>query len=136
MTLHNILNTAASGWGVVLMIIFLSLIQISPLKINPWDKIFQWIGDKINKDTQANIDKMQRKIDSMWVSAHRNLILKFARECRSNIEHSPDEWAYILNIAEEYENYTNENHISNGIIKQDTQFLRTLYQELSRERKI
>lgn len=52
MTLHNILNTAASGWGVVLMIIFLSLIQISPLKINPWDKIFRWIGDKINKDTQ------------------------------------------------------------------------------------
>lgn len=136
MTLHNILNTAASGWGVVIMIIFLSLIQISPLKINPWDKIFRWIGDKINKDTQANIDKMQRKIDSMWVSAHRNLILKFARECRNNIEHSTDEWAYILNIAEEYENYTNENHISNGIIKQDTQFLRTLYQELSRERKI
>ena len=36
----------------------------------------------------------------------------------------------------EFEKYVEENHVTNGIITQDTAYLRTLYQELSRERKI
>ena len=38
-------------------------------------------------------------------------------------------------MAEEYEKYVEEKHITNGIISQDTHYLRNLYQELSMEHK-
>ena len=36
-----------AGWAITLLILLLSLIQISPLKLNPWDSIFAWIGKKM-----------------------------------------------------------------------------------------
>ena len=33
-----------AGWAVVLLILFLSVIQISPVKLNPWDHLFSCLG--------------------------------------------------------------------------------------------
>ena len=38
-----------AGWAVVLIILLFSLIQISPLKLNPWDRLLEWIGSKLNE---------------------------------------------------------------------------------------
>ena len=54
----------------------------------------------------------------------------------AGIEHSSDEWTNVLNIAEEYERYINTSGATNGIITQDTAYIRNLYQELSREHRI
>ena len=129
--MHNII-----GLGTGAFVLLLSLIQISPLKLNPWDGIFSWLGKKLNSDTESRLDKLQKQVASMWVSSRRNAVLSFARECRSGIEHSPDEWMNVLNLAEEYEKHVIENHITNGIVTQDTAYLRNLYQELSHERRL
>ena len=111
-----------AGWALAVLIMLFSLIQISPLKLNPWDKILGWFGRKLNGKT--------------WINHHRQCILTFARECRAEIQHSSDEWTNVLNVAEEYEKYVTENKITNGIITQDTEYLRNLYQELSRDHRI
>jgi len=140
MTITEVLQKVTAGelagWACVLLILLLSLIQISPLKLNPWDHIFGWIGKKTNGATAKRLELLEKQIRDMWINNHRQHILTFARECRANIEHSSDEWTNVLNVAEEYEKYVEENHVTNGIITQDTAYLRTLYQELSRERKI
>ena len=125
-----------AGWGVATVVALLSLIQISPLKINPWDGLFTWLGEKLNSETEKRLDKLQRQVTSMWINSHRNTILQFARESRANIHHSLDEWKNLLNIAEEYEKYIHETNSTNGIVTQDTAYLRSLYLELSREHKI
>ncbi len=125
-----------TGWAVVMLIILFSLIQISPLKLNPWDSLFGWIGRKLNGETDKQLKELQNQISNMWINSHRHTILCFARESRAGVEHSPDEWTNLLNIAEEYEKYVSDNGITNGIITQDTVYLRELYQELSREHKI
>ena len=114
----------------------LSLIQISPLKLNPWDKLLGWFGKKLNGETEKRLKAVEKQIRDMWINNHRQSILTFARECRADIEHSSDEWTNVLNLAEEYEKYVTENKITNGIITQDTVYLRKLYQELSRNRKL
>ena len=38
--------------------------------------------------------------------------------------------------SEEYEKYVTENKVTNGIITQDTEYIRRLYQEMSREHRI
>ena len=125
-----------AGWAVMLILILMSLIEISPLKLNPWKHLLKWTGKTINEDTDKKIDDLQKQVRDMWVNNHRNQILIFAREARGGIEHSPDEWTNVLNQAEEYEKYVHERGITNGIVTQDTEYIRNLYQEMSREHRI
>ena len=125
-----------AGWAVVLLILLFSLIQIAPVKLNPWDSILGWFGQKLNGTMQRRLDDLEKQIRNMWINTHRQHILTFARECRAHIEHSSDEWTNVLNVAEEYEKMVHEQRITNGVITQDTAYIRRLYQELSREHKI
>ncbi len=133
--MYEIIEGGVAGW-VMILLGFLSLIQISPLQLNPWDTIFQWVGRKLNEETEKRLTEVEKQITGMWINDHRQKILTFARECRSNISHSSDEWSNVLNVSEEYEQYVREKNVTNGIITQDTEYLRTLYQELSREHKV
>ena len=72
----------------------------------------------------------------MWINTHRQSILTFARECRADMNHDAEEWNHILSIADEYEVYCAKNTVSNGVVKANTEYVRALYQELSREHKI
>lgn len=136
MGLNEILSKLNAGYITAGIVILLSLIQISPLKLNPWDKLLGWFGKKLNGATEKRLEAVEKQIRDMWINNHRQTVLTFARECRANIEHSSDEWTNLLNVAEEYEKYVAENKVTNGIITQDTEYLRKLYQELSREHKI
>ena len=44
--------------------------------------------------------------------------------------------AYILNVCEEYEDFCTRNEIVNGVVRQNTRYIRELYQELSRDHRI
>ena len=117
------------GWTGAAILLLLSLIQSSPVKLDPWDRIFAWIGGKLN----GNLQKQVREI---WINMHRQAILQFARECRAGQEHSEEEWSHVLNVADEYEQYCLKNSVINGVVKQDTLYIRQLYQELSRDHRI
>ena len=136
MGLNEILSRLNAGYITAGIVILLSLIQISPLKLNPWDKLLGWFGKKLNGATEKRLEAVEKQIRDMWINNHRQTVLTFARECRANIEHSSDEWTNVLNVAEEYERYVLENKVTNGIITQDTEYLRKLYQELSRDHKL
>ena len=136
MGLDAIWSKLNMGYVTAGIVILLSLIQISPLKLNPWDKLLGWFGKKLNGATEKRLETVEKQIRDMWINNHRQTVLTFARECRADIEHSSDEWTNVLNVAEEYEKYVIENKITNGIITQDTVYLRKLYQELSREHKL
>ena len=125
-----------AGWGITVILILMTLIQIAPIKVNPWDRILGWFGKKMNGETEKRLEAVEKQIQDMWVNSHRLCILTFARECRDGVKHSSDEWTNVLNVSEEYEKYVIENKITNGIVTQDTEFIRNLYQEMSREHKI
>ena len=125
-----------AGWGIVALALILSLIQISPLKINPWDSIFGWVGKKVNGKMQKQLEALQKQVNDLWINAHRQSILTFARECRADFHHDAEEWNHILAVADEYEQYCLRNTVSNGVVKADTQYIRDLYQQLSREHRI
>ena len=125
-----------AGWAVVLIVLLFSLIQISPLRMNPWDNILGWVGQKVNGDMQAQLKELKKHVQDMWVASHRQTVLMFAREARAGVEHSSDEWTNVLNIIAEYEAFCQGNTITNGIVKADSEYIRDLYQELSREHRI
>ncbi len=116
-----------SNIGIIILII-LSLIQIAPIKFNPYDKFFSWLQRKL-------LGNFSEKLDNLWINFYRQHILRFARECRQDIKHTKDEWHYALTIASEYETFCEDNHIANGIIDAETEYIRELYLECSKEGK-
>ena len=125
-----------AGWAAVLIIMLLSLVQIAPVKLNPWDSLFGWVGRKMNGQIQEQMDRLQKQVSDLWINSHRQSILTFARECRADIGHDAEEWNHILSVADEYETYCEKNTVSNGVVKADTRYIRELYQELSRQHRI
>lgn len=126
-----------AGWVIVsVLIVLLSLIQISPLKLNPWDKLFGWLGKKLNGDVEKETKDLQKQVRDLWINNHRQSILTFARESRSEMVHSAEEWSHILNLCEEYEKYCENNNVTNGVVRENTKYIRDLYQELSRDHRI
>ena len=121
-------NGSISNIGIIILII-LSFVQISPIKFNPYDKFFSWLRTKLLGDFDENIKDFRERIDSVWINFNRQHILRFARECRQNINHSRDEWRYVLSIANDYEKYCRDNNLTNGIIEAETEYIRDLYQE-------
>jgi hypothetical protein len=140
MTIVEIVNKMTAGelagWAVVLLILLFSMIQISPMKLNPWDNILGWFGRKINGKMHDQLKELQKQVSDIWINSHRQGILTFARECRAGIDHDAEEWNHILSVADEYEVYCAKNTVSNGVVKADTTYIRNLYQELSREHRI
>ena len=140
MTIYEVISKMTggelAGWAVVLLILLMSLIQISPVKLNPWDKLFAWFGKKINGEMHEQIKELKKQVSDIWINSHRQSILTFARECRADMHHDAEEWNHILSVADEYEVYCQKNVVSNGVVKADTEYIRSLYQELSREHKI
>ena len=125
-----------AGWGLIVLILLLSIVQISPLKLNPWDRIFSRVGQKANGKMQSQLNALSAQVREMWINKHRQTLLIFARECRAGIEHSADEWINALNVAEEYERYCESHAVTNGIVKADTAYIRELYLQLSRDHRI
>ena len=136
MGLNEILSKVNAGYVMAGIVVLLSLIQISPLKLNPWDKLLGWFGKKLNGGMEKQIKDLQKQVRDLWINNHRQSILTFARECRAEIEHSAEEWSHILNLCEEYERYCKTNDVTNGVVRQNTLYIRELYQRLSHEHRI
>ncbi len=122
-----------AGYVTAAVIVLLSIIQIAPVRLNPWDNILGWFGRKLNG---GKLEELQKQVRDMWISSHRQSILTFARECRANVGHDSEEWANVLNQCEDYELYCGKNQVANGVVKSNIAYIRALYQELSRDHRI
>ena len=114
----------------------ITLFEIVPIKINPWRTLFRWIGKAINgelkeqlSDLSSDVSELKSDFEMKKAEDMRWEILEFANTCRIGNEHSKDEWRHVMNQVSEYEEYTERKGITNGVIEEDTRFLRELYHE-------
>lgn len=111
------------GGGGALFIV-LALIQISPLKINPWSAIGRAIGRTLNKDvmdelktikkaqadTRQTLDDHIRIDDERNADLHRTYILRFNTELRQrDTKHTEEDFNEILYNIDCYERYCKEH---------------------------
>lgn len=114
MTVAEIL--LAGGGGVLLL---LTLIQITPIKINPWSAIAKAIGRAINGEVIGMLSEVKRKQESTSdrlnehirmddehnADEHRARILRFNNELIRDIPHTKEEFIDILADIDSYEQY-------------------------------
>lgn len=164
MTLQDIINEFSTNrWFWVA--IFLTLIEIAPIKINPLGALLRYIGKKttveINKKLdglkeeysnrenelrkshevltdsfntlQAEIHTVKREFEIKNANDKRWDILDFANSCRNGRKHGREEWEHVIDQLKCYETYVKEHKIDNGVIEEETQYLRELYRERCRK---
>jgi len=127
----------------IVLAVFLSLVQIAPIKINPWDTILGWLGSKINAGVKKQLDAVSQQSNvqkeefrEFWIDYQREAILRFSRECSQDMSHSREEWNHILDIIKRYETFCSKHEIANGVIEENSSYLRDLHKQLLQEHRI
>lgn len=124
MNLNDFLNNLNLGNLSFIVIMVLSLVEISPIKINPWSMLIRWfarllgISDLKTEIVQVRdrMDELEKKIDNMKISeeekeqlkealAARRRILRFNDELLLKIKHSKEMFDDILKDITDYDNY-------------------------------
>ena len=106
-----------------------SIVEVAPIKINPWSRIFNWIAEAIVGDLKKEFFEFKKDSEAKTADRMRWDILSFANSCRRGQEHSKDEWWHCISQIKEYEEYTQKKDIINGVIEEDSEYLRELYHE-------
>lgn len=118
MTIQEIL---AGGGGALLIV--MTLVQVAPVKINPWSAIAKALGRAINGEVMGKLEEMgqvqqatQRRLDAhikmddeRAADMHRARILQFNNELIRDIPHTREEFIEILAEIDGYERFCREH---------------------------
>jgi hypothetical protein len=116
-----------SGGAVVVLT---TIIQVTPIKINPWSWLGKCIGRAINGEVISKVDNLsdnltslRNECDEREASLCRTHILRFGDELLHGVSHSQEHFLQILVDIDKYEKYCNShptyrNNIANATIKQ------------------
>lgn len=98
--------------GVLITSLLATLIQISPIKIDPWTALARAIGRAINGEVIEKVDKLENsvtalnnKVDEGGAKTARARILRFGDEIIHGVRHSKEHFDDILDDMTDYEHY-------------------------------
>lgn len=124
-------------WGGGGIIILMSLIQVSPIKFNPWSWLARKIGRAINGEVIEEVKIMRQDIknnkeddDQQWALLSRSHILRFGDELLHGVDHSKEHFDQILLDITKYELYC-ETHpkFPNGQAVETIKHIKETYQK-------
>ena len=132
-------------WNHLIYIIFgLSvIIQITPIKLNPWSALFKWFGNAINgeiKESINNVNKiikvintemsdMKDEIRSNEKDRIRWEVLDFANSCHNGKNHSKDEFLHIITLNDKYKELLKATKDNNGVFNAEYEYVYNLFQQ-------
>lgn len=145
----EILQSITAGQWTLITIGLLSLIQITPIKINPWSWLGKQIGRAINKEVMDKQDEFQResqeyrrnndlqiktlsnKLDKRTAEDTRNRILRFGDEVKNKqFKHSEEYYNQILADITDYDKYCREHpNFQNERTVVTTKIIKESYEE-------
>lgn len=110
----NLKELLTGGSGILLAV--LTLIQIAPVKVNPWSWIAKKLGKAINGEVVEKVDSLgtdirnlRNECEEREATACRTRILRFGDEILHGVRHSKEHFDQILIDITAYEIYC-DNH--------------------------
>lgn len=114
-----------------------TLVQIAPIKANPWTWVAKAIGKAINEEVIQKVDKLEGDLQKLKnhseehaAKSCRIRILRFGDELLHGKHHSKEHFDQILMDITEYEHYCN-NHpeFKNNITVITTSRIMAIYEQ-------
>lgn len=117
--------------------VLMTIVQISPIKLNPWSWIGKIIGRAINGEVLEKVDKLSQDVqhnkeddDEQWASLSRTHILRFGDELLHGVAHSKEHFDQIMRDISKYETYCSDHpNYLNGVAHATIQQIRKTYQK-------
>lgn len=115
------LGSLLGGSGAVLFLL-LTLVQIAPIKVNPWTWIACKIGRALTGEALDRLDNLEKDIKEIKQKSEereatecRSAILRFGDEIRHGTRHSKEHFDQILLDISFYEHYcdTHKDYANN-----------------------
>lgn len=103
----NIQELLAGGGG--LLLVLMTLVQIAPVKLNPWSWLARAIGRAVNAEVIKKLDAHITMDDRRCADGHRARILHFNNELLRDIGHTQEEFFEVLAEIDAYEEYCREH---------------------------
>ena len=103
----SIQEILAGGGGV--LVVAMTLVQIAPVKVNPWSWLAAAIGRAINAEVIKKLDGHITMDDRRTADGHRARILHFNNEMLRDINHTKEEFTEVLAEIDAYELYCREH---------------------------
>ena len=103
----SIQEILAGGGGV--LVVAMTLVQIAPVKVNPWSWLAAAIGRAINAEVIKKLDAHITMDDRRCADGHRARILHFNNELLRDIDHTHEEFREVLSEIDDYEAYCDEH---------------------------
>lgn len=105
MKLQELLTNGGS-----LLLVLMTLVEIAPVKINPWSGLAKVIGKAMGLDAiEKKLDAHIQMDDRRTADGHRARILHFNNELLRNINHTKEEFTEVLTEIDAYEKYCQEH---------------------------
>lgn len=99
-----------------ILVALMSLVQLAPVKINPWSALAKALGRAINADlmqelaaTKTALDKHIKIDDERNADGHRAKILAFNTELLRGQDHTREDFIEVLSEIDFYESYCREH---------------------------
>lgn len=98
------------------LLVLLTLIQVAPVKVNPWSAIAKAVGRAINSEVLDKVGKLEKELQSVQSSMLeekavncRARILRFGDECLHGERHTKDHFDQTLRDIAFYERYCGDH---------------------------
>lgn len=153
MTLQEIIclfKGSVSPWIALLLVLSL-LIEITPIKFNPWSWFAKKIGKAFNgevmkeigtlktemtgvnqqvKDIKRDVADIREEAKEREATSRRARILEFGDEILHNVDYSKEHWDSILMDVSEYEHYCDDHpHYMNNVAKATIRHIKHMYEK-------
>ena len=137
MDIITFLKSLTAGEATLVLVGILSLVQITPIKINPWSALFKWRGRMINGELSDKIDALAKKVDQLEAKEDqrdavnkRVRILRFEDELQRDQKHTKDSFDQVMSDITDYNQYC-EDHpkFRNKQTEQTVEHINKVYAE-------
>lgn len=117
-----------TGGGCGGILLLLTIIQVAPVKVNPWSFIAKHIGKALTGELEEKVDRLADDVKTIKLENERReadmrrvRILEFNNEIVRKIGHRKEHFEQILGDVDYYEKYCNshldyKNNIANDAI--------------------
>lgn len=121
--------TVVAGGGFGFIALLMTIIQIFPIKLDPWSWLFRKIGKIMNEEIDTKVNSLEKGLTKLQISCDeramndcRTRILRFNDEILHKQRHTKEHFDQILVDISNYEMYCDEhkeykNNIANLAIK-------------------
>ena len=110
----NLTDLITGGSGITLLL--MTIIQITPVKLNPWSVLAKSIGKAINGEIFEKLDDMDHAVkdlrsvcDEREATLRRTHILHFNDEILHQVKHTKEHFDQILEDIDYYEDYCDKH---------------------------